>query len=185
MTLLVLTARAEIAATAIVFVYVPAGTTVLDLHARNWLQIFYGIGLLLITIATVWYCSIIFKHNRAKLAADASEHLGLHDSKGKIIDKQAELIRYLTEQKHELSLRVVKLTKAMQDLEASGGGFSKADMDYMVAAKENELQIVQGQLEKMSALVQEYESKNLDTFEKVQEENERVRVAKLSGPIYS
>ena len=49
-------------------------------------------------------------------------------------------------------------------------------MDYMVAAKNNELRIANGQMEQLRVRLQEYESKNLDAYEAVQEENAKVRL---------
>eukprot|EP01094_Clydonella_sp_ATCC50884_P004448 TRINITY_DN13473_c0_g1_i1.p1 TRINITY_DN13473_c0_g1~~TRINITY_DN13473_c0_g1_i1.p1 ORF type:complete len:398 (+),score=55.37 TRINITY_DN13473_c0_g1_i1:216-1409(+) len=171
---------AGVACVALLFVYLPAGNQAFGLlHPINWLQILVGLQMVVIVGARGYYIYLVIRRNRARQLPDARETLGLlspaansassYSDQSDVVDKQADMIRYLQEQKKNLSMELLNANERIEALEAEGATTFEGDAAHQLSVKEQTIRTLQGEIDVLREQAQGGSKTSLDNAQDMQQ----------------
>ncbi|CAL1273383.1 unnamed protein product [Larinioides sclopetarius] len=105
-----------------------------DFHCETYLQIFFGAEIFLVLLCLCRYLYIVVKFNRSKAIPDVHQddllisylqsyaptnEVGFRDESymGEVLEKQADMIRYLKQHSNNLSRKILRLNAQLESMQ--------------------------------------------------------------------
>eukprot|EP01116_Phalansterium_solitarium_P003650 TRINITY_DN14472_c0_g1_i1.p1 TRINITY_DN14472_c0_g1~~TRINITY_DN14472_c0_g1_i1.p1 ORF type:complete len:341 (+),score=81.31 TRINITY_DN14472_c0_g1_i1:1142-2164(+) len=141
----------------------PRGEVLHGFQVIHALQIIVCVEVAGIAPCLIIYAVLVWRHNHKREAPDAQIELshGFHDDaserggRSEIIEKQAEMIRYLRDQKQKLSKQILELRAEVENnnIRRMADGFV-LDAEQLLSSKESEIRSLKADRDKLASTIE-------------------------------